>query len=133
MADAGNLDLELHIKPVDTGYQSELKTADGSAILNSFRLSYAPHEIENLITYLRQAQQYGNGLQSPEMQVIQQFGWSLFNQVFSNQMEGALRENLIQARREDHKIRLRLALDPEDLYLTNFRGNIYITQALIAI
>ncbi|MEI7555253.1 CHAT domain-containing protein [Candidatus Chlorohelix sp.] len=117
MSDTGKLDLELHINLVDTGYQSELKTADGSAILNSFRLSYAPHEIENLITYLRQAQQYGNGLDSPEMQVIQQFGWSLFNQVFNNQMEGALRERLVQARREDHKIRLRLALDPEDSLL----------------
>ena len=115
MAKKTFLDLDLLIEGSPAGYKARvLKSPTGEAV-NNFSLPFSDLQIENFLLRISRTQRGVRGLESREIEAARDFGSSLFNAAFGDEVRDCLHRSLDEADRQGAglRIRLRLADVPE--------------------
>jgi CHAT domain-containing protein len=75
-----------------------------------FRLPYSDVELENLVLKLSRPRSAVRRLDSPELELVRDFGGSLFESLFSGRVRDVYRSSLASAQKENCGLRISLAL-----------------------
>jgi outer membrane protein assembly factor BamD (BamD/ComL family) len=108
-----DLIFEMEIRPISTGFQADIVRSPAGKAVSTFSIPATPQQLDNLLYYLEQARDMSLTMDSPEMVSVRQFGWALFNAIFTPDLEMILRQSLSEAAARNTCLQFRLKL-PDD-------------------
>jgi hypothetical protein len=108
------LDFDLLIERAGSGYRARVLDSPSGQAASEFALPFSSLEIDNFL--LRITRSLGDvrrrirRLESPERELVRDFGGQLFGAVFSGKVQDALQSSLNEAYQKSAGLRLRLRL-----------------------
>ena len=110
MAERSYVDFDLQIEWVGTGYRARVLESPAGQAQAEFTLPFTDLELENFILRIGQRRSGRRRTESKDLDSARDFGTTLFQSVFQNDIAGAYRSSLLFAEHSDAGLRVRLRL-----------------------
>ena len=130
------LNFDLLLERAADGYTARVLACPAGQASADFRNPFSDLEVENFFLRLGRPRRAVRRRESPEMEMVKQFGGRLFDAVFRGDVRACLRSSLDEVRREGKGLRIRLHLAAPELadwpweYLYNSALNHFLSLSI---